>query len=267
MKLIIIPPYQTAELKWHTVDRELLANLEARGQLRGVEAEIDEGYLIESPSGEGRDEEFLATITLGTIRKVKEYSALGKHDAIVILGVLSPGFSAARAVSRIPVTGQLHSSLHMASLVGRRFGIIHAAASSALILRNRCREYGFGDHVASVRYIGRSSTYLYRLIRAHDKAARRNVPEVQKLIDDTTSQCIAAITKERVDTLIISVEPLQVLEEEIRERLDAAGFAGVPIIGELSAGVETAKALVSAGLMPATRAYPSADLASPPEYW
>lgn len=267
MKLIIIPPYQTAELKWHEVDRELLSNLEARGQLAGVEAEVDEGYLIESPTGEGRDEEFLATITLGMIRKVKEYSALGRHDAIVILGVLSPGFSAARAVSKIPVTGQLHSSLHMASLVGRRFGIIHAAASSALILRNRCQEYGFGEKVASVRYIGRSSTYLYRLIRDNPKESRRDAAEVRKLVAETTEQCIAAITKDRVDTLIISVEPLQALEDEIRHNLDAAGFAGVPIIGELSAGVETAKALVSAKLMPAARAYPSADLKAPPEYW
>lgn len=267
MKLVIIPPYRTEALQWHLIDRALLASLEARGQLAGVEAEVDEGYLIESPTGEGRDEEFLATISLGTIRKVKEYAGLGRHDAIVILGVLSPGFSAARAVSKTPVAGQLHASLHMASLIGKRFSVIHAVGSSAAIIRNRAEEYGFGSRVASVRYIGRSSTYLYALAQDYLDPQRRGKPEIQEVVRETTAQCIAAIERDRVDTLIISVEPLQLFEPDVRRELDAAGYGEIPIVTELSAGIEMAKAMVNARLVPAARAFPSAQIRALPEYW
>ena len=267
MKLVVIPPYRTEDLLWHKVDSELLARLERRGQLTGVEVDMDEGALIESPTGEGRDEEFLATINLGTIRRVKHYAQLGQHDAIVILGVLSPGFTAARALTRVPVAGPLHSSLHMASLIGKRFGLVHAAASSSSILRSRAEEYGFGSRLASVRYIGRSSTFLYNLVTENDEAARAQSADVRQVVQETVDQCIAAIERERVDVLLLNVEPLQIFEEEVRSALDDAGYQEVPIITELSAAIEMAKAMVSSRLTQAVRAYPHPAVKAPPEFW
>jgi len=267
MKIIAIPAYRTKELEWHLMDKTLVGYLRDKGQLKDVEVEVDEGFLLESPTGEGRDEEFFASINLGMIRKVKEYSQLGKHDAIVILGVLSPGFAAARALASVPVTGQMHSVLHVASTIGKRFGMVHMVASSALMIRKRAEEYGFGDNLVSIRYIGRSSTYLFHLISKFDTSTRSCSSEIREVIDATVAQCVIAIEKDRVDTLIISVEPLQILEPEIRERLDAAGYGEIPIVCEFSAGVEMAKLMVSAKLMPAARAYPNARLKAPPEFY
>lgn len=266
MKLIVIPPYLNPVVNWQPVDRELLSNLEKKGQLKEVEVNIDEGYFIESPS-ESRDEEFLANITIGMIRKVKEYSGKGEYDAIVIQGVLGPGFAAARAVSKIPVTGQIHSAIHMASLIGERFGVIHTVVPSSLIIKHRVEEYGFGHKLASVRFIGHSSTYLYKLIRTHKKGERIKVPEIKKVIDDMTAQCIAAIEKDRADTLIFGCEPLQIFEDEVRQSLDESGYSEIPIICELSAGVEMAKAMVNMKLIQAAKAYPTAALKAKPEYW
>ena len=45
MRLIVVPPYQNPIMNWGFVLRELVAKLEKKGQLNGVEVDIDEGYL------------------------------------------------------------------------------------------------------------------------------------------------------------------------------------------------------------------------------
>ena len=128
MKLILIPPYQNPMVNWGFILREFVAKLEKKGQLEGFEVDVDEGYFIESTS-EKRDEEVLALISIGIIKKVKEYSEMGKYDAIVLTGAIDPGFVAARLISKIPVTGAVHSGLHVASLIGERCSHIHTVTS------------------------------------------------------------------------------------------------------------------------------------------
>ena len=136
MKLILIPPYQNPIINWDFVLRELVVDLEKKGALEGVEVDIDEGYLIENAT-EKRDEEVLAHISVGVIKKVKEYSEIGKYDAVILTGAIDPGFVAARVVSKIPVTSAVHSAVHVASLIGDRFSAIHTVASSSRIILHR----------------------------------------------------------------------------------------------------------------------------------
>jgi len=61
MRLIDIPPYRRAGVnyapaKGHFVVREIIDNMRKRGQLEGVEIDIDEGYPTEH-AAETRDEE------------------------------------------------------------------------------------------------------------------------------------------------------------------------------------------------------------------
>ena len=73
MKLVNIPPYQRAGVNYdpalgHFAVRELIANMREKGQLEGIEIDIDDGYKTDH-SAETRDEEVGALITVGFIKR------------------------------------------------------------------------------------------------------------------------------------------------------------------------------------------------------
>jgi Asp/Glu/hydantoin racemase len=268
MRLIAVPPYQNPNINWVFILRELLTSMRKKGQLEGVEVDIDEGYFTPSTS-ESRDEESRAVMSAGLISKVKEYSKLGKHQAVVFTGGSDPSFPASRLASSIPVTASLHSCLVIASLIGEWCGQINLTASSALAVRHAAESYGFGHKLASVRYVNYSTSYIYRfLLKYKDNWENRFAdPDIDRIVKDLTAQCVAAIEKDRVDTLIVSVEPIQALEEEIRRRLDAAGYDEIPIICGFSAALQLARAMVDMKLIQTPRAYPGPNLKAKPEHY
>ena len=268
MRLIVIPPYLNPAVNWGFVLDELVENYKGKGALEGIDVDTDEGYFIESPSA-NRDEEFLATINVGIINKVKKYSEMGKYDAIVLTGALDPGFIAARLVSGIPIAGAVHSGFHMASLIGERFSEIHTVPSSSLIVRHLGEKYGFNHKLVSVRFCGRTSTETYQFLKKYkgNWEARLKDPDLKNIIEDITKTSIVAIEKDRADSLIFGCEHIQALADGVRKRLDEEGYDEIPIICELPAGLEMAKAMVNMKLLPTARAYPSAELKAAPEYW
>jgi len=170
MKLILIAPYQNPAVNWGFILHEMVDKMEEKGALKGVEVDIDEGYFIDSPS-EKRDEEFLANISVGVIKKVKEYSEMGKHDAIIQEGDLDPGFFGARFVSKIPFTSATHAAIHVASLIGDRCSIFAMDDWPAKVLRRIVQNYGFDHKVVSIRPWPLSSVQL--IVRDHKKEDRK----------------------------------------------------------------------------------------------
>ncbi|MFC2051584.1 aspartate/glutamate racemase family protein [Chloroflexota bacterium] len=280
MRLIFILPYRTPAVNLGFVSRDFVTNGKKNGQLKGIEVDIDEGLLIESTSATrdeevpakkhsvvGLTEEDVANVTVGIIKKAREYSEMGKYDAIVCTGGLDPGFAAVRQVSKIPVAFALHSSVHVASLIGERFSIIQGAFSSALMMRHGVERYGLGHKLASVRCYEYSVSYVQGFISKYKKDERIKVPEGKELITDITAQCITAIEKDRVDSLVFPSEPTQVLAAEVRQMLDEAGYDEIPIICGLPAAVAVVKAMVEMKLLKTPRAYPTYALRAKPEYW
>jgi len=249
--------------------RQLLEDYRKTGGLEGVEVDVDEGYLVESTS-EKRDEEVLALINVGIINKVKEYSQMGKYDGIVLTGGIDPGFVAARVVlqDKIPVTGAIHSALHVASLIGERVSEIHTVPSSSLIVRQLGQRYGFNDKLVSVRIPMHTSSEAFRfLLKYKDNwPGRLNDPGLGKIMDDITTECIAAIEENRADSLILACEHLQACADGVRQRLDKAGYHEIPIIRALPAGLEMAKAMANMKLFQTARAYPGHELKAAPKY-
>ena len=266
MKLVLIPPYLNPAINASSELSELLNLMEQGGLLEDVELDIDEGYFTENQSPI-RDEEFLAHISVGVVKKVKEYSEMGKHDAIVLSGSFDPGFTGGRAVSRIPITGAMHSSLHFASLIGERCCHIDSVVSSALMIRHCAERYGFGHKLVSARYTGHTTTEMHGLVTRYSKEEWTRVPEIKKIIDDITTQCVAAIEKDRVDSIILGCEPIQLLGDEVSQRLDEMGYDEIPLIRSLFAAVAMAKAMVNMKIAHVPRAYPSGTLRAKPEYW
>ncbi|MEI9478283.1 MAG: aspartate/glutamate racemase family protein [Deltaproteobacteria bacterium] len=225
-------------------------------------------HKVES-SSERRDEEVLALISVGIIKKVKEYSQKGTYDAIVLTGALDPGFVAARLVSTIPVTGAIHSALQVASLIGERVSEIHTVPSSSLIVRHLGERYGLGHKLVSVRIPRHTSTETFGFLKKYrdNWPERLSDPGLKKIMDDITTECIAAIDENGADALILACEHLQACADGVRHRLDKAGYDEIPIIRALPAGLEMAKAMANMKLSQAARAYPGHDLKAAPKYW
>lgn len=258
MKLLILPPYQNENRFTYAQARELMENLEKKGQITRDEYVIDEGYFVEWME-ERRDSEFLANISLGIIRKVKEYSQKGGVDAIVSMGSMEPAFFPAREICDIPFLGALHSALHVASLLGDRCTVIEATDPQAVLVRRHARMYGLDQKLASARHVGYSSSEMGKFVAAHPKEERGSVPQVRAMVRDIVAQCVAAVEEDRADCLILSCMPLQVFEDEVSREFQAAGYGDIPLICELSASVAMAGALVGMGLAQARVANPRSD--------
>ena len=268
MKIISIPPYRRTKdipKERRLIELELIEKMREKGQLEGVEMDIDDGYYIEDMT-ESRDEEFLAKITLLAIKKVREYCEMGKYDAIIQVGTMGMGFFASRMISKIPVVTAVHAGFYVASFIGDRFTLIEATDPQALIARHWAQLYGVNNKLASVRCISTSSTYMSMLIHKHKKEERITAPETKKLINNIVSQCIKAIEEDGADTLVLGCTPLQCFEDEVRQGLDESGYDEVPLICELPAAVEMAKAMVNMKLSQAPRAYPSDSLKVKPVF-
>ena len=236
MRIIDIPPYRAknyAPERGHYLVIEIVENMRQRGQLEGVEIDIDDGYPTEH-TAETRDEEVLANITVGFLTRVRELSESGKYDAIVTSGSIEPGFFAGRMISNIPIAFCLHSAVHMASLVGERFSIIELTDTMGQIIRHLVQLYGLSHKLASIRTVSLSSTVTMGYIRDYPKEERVKIPEVKKLLDEVAARCQVAIEKDRADSLILGCPPLQCFEDEIREGLDKAGYESLLHIRRLN---------------------------------
>ncbi len=270
MRLVIIPPYRAAGINYtpsqgHFLVHQLVANMKARGQLEGVEIDIDDGYPTDH-TAETRDAEVAAGITVGFLKRVRECSEMGKYDAIATSGGIDLGFFAARMISSIPIAFSVHSAMHVASLIGERFSMIELTDPVALLDRRSAQNYGLDRQMASARNIGRTSNYVLDLIRKHKKEDRVKVTAVKQVIDEIVAQCIQAIDKDRADTVVLGCPHLQCLEEEVRKGLNDSGHGEIPIVCELYAAVEMAKAMVNMKAMQSPRAYPTDLLKAKPEF-
>jgi allantoin racemase len=267
MRLITIPPYKALNYtpeKGRFIELELLDNMRKRGQLEGVEMDMDDGYDL-GHRREERDEEFSAQIALGSLSRVKTYCNLGKHDAIICVGSIL-GFSAARVVSKIPVVSSVHSAYHVASLVGDRFSVIEATDPQALIARHLSQIYGFDHKLVSVRAMSHSSTSLTLFVNQYSKESRSKAPDYGKVIEDMVAPCVKAIEEDMADTLIFSCTPLQIFEEAVRQRLDELGYGEIQIVCQYAAAVEMAKVMVNLKLVQAPRAFPTTYLKAKPKF-
>jgi allantoin racemase len=268
MKLITIPPYKVAGAapeEARLIEFALLENLRKKGQLRDVNMDMDEGYDV-GRLKDGRDEEFLARISLGMIERVRKHCDSGQYDAIICLGSMGMGFLAAREISRIPVVTAVHSGFHVASLIGDRATLIEATDPQALIARHWAQIYGLNDKVASVRVAPVSPTLMARSIRQHKNEEKSAVADFKEMIATITAQCLVAIEEDRADSLILGCTPLQYFEDEIRQKLDESGYGEIRLIGQYSAAIEMAKVMVNMRLVQSPRAYPSDALKVKPKY-
>ena len=270
MRIIDIPPYQRAGVNYdpkegHFMMRELVADLRAKGQLDGIEIDIDEGEPT-SHGAESRDEEVVSNIAVGVVKRIKAVCAMGKYDAVITQAGIEPGFLAAHTVATLPVAYPVHSAMHFASLLGEKFCVLTTTDAQAMIVRRNAYLYGMNHKLTSVRYVSRSSTFTMALVRKYPKAERLKSPEVMAFANAIVDQFVRAIEDEGVDTVIIGSPHQQCFLDEVRAGLDAKGYQEINLMGAFACAVQMARAMVHMGLKQAPRAYPNDTLKAKPAF-
>ena len=241
MKLILIPAFRIEEDPPEVGDfyvRELLAELEKKGGLDGVEVDVDVGTV------RGWDAVSSTALPANNLKRVQMYCDGSEYDAIVLTNGGDYGLAAARTISKIPVTGIVQSSIHVASLIGDRFTILYHIDRLANEVRHLVSLYGLDHKLASARSFDMTNPPMWETVRTCKKGERGKSPQGKEIIDKITAQCISAIEEDRADSIIINGPHHACFADEVRLKLDDAGYSEVPIILGVHAGVEMAKTLV-----------------------
>ncbi len=183
----------------------------------------------------------------GTVQAVLSAEAAGA-DAVVIDCMGDPGVRAAREAVRIPVVGPSEASMHMARMLGRRFGIVTVLESVVPLFENAADLAGLASALAAVRVINIPVLEL-------DK-------DIDRLHESLREQAERCVREDKADTIILGCTGMMGCAEYIRCRLLESGL-DVPVLDPVPLAIEIAECLVRTGLSHSKRGHaaPNLDLA------
>ena len=161
------------------------------------------------------------------------------YDAVVPLGVLDLGVDGGRSMVDILVLGPCETALHVASMVGDRFGCIVYHENLIPMTEMIVRRYGLQDRIVGWRASGFD---LPDIAANHDAVVKNFVAAARSLIE-----------KERADVIIpmgISQCPVHIKPDWLSREL------GVPVVEGIGAPIRVAAAMASLGLKHSRRRWP-----------
>ena len=153
------------------------------------------------------------------------------YDAVVPLGMLDIGVDGGRSAVDIPVIAPLQAVLHVAALLGDRFGVVCYHHSAMARHRAQCVAYGMESWIAGRRASG---FYLQHIAANKDRMIESFLMAARDLID-----------KDSADVIIpqgITQCPIEIKSDWLAREL------GVPVVEGIGAPIRLAATLVSLGL-------------------
>jgi allantoin racemase len=165
------------------------------------------------------------------------------YDAVVPLGMLDLGVDGGRCLVDIPVVGPALATLHVAALVGERFGLICYEASAIPRHRTQIKAYGMEDWIAGYRTV---SMPIKEMTGNRDMMTETFVAKARELIDN-----------EGADVIIphgISQCPVHIKPDWLSKEL------GVPVVEGIGAPIRVAAMLASLGLLQSRVRWPKSSL-------
>lgn len=243
--LVITPALASEEFAFFAED---LPKLGIKGHVR-----IDHTFI---DTGTGSIENYIddALVTPGTLIKALEAEKNG-YDGIIINCMCDPGLHAVREAVSIPVTGTAEPAMHMAAILGHKFGFIDVLETSRTMVGDQVARYGLETRFGVFRAV--------------------NVPvlEIEKdksgTIDKLVGAALLAVTENHVDVIVLGCGAFlgcdtairgafferfrDVLTDKGRER----GVSPVPVIDPLPLAINTMIAIVRSGLCHSKLAYPA----------
>ena len=242
---------------------ERLMNFEhVKHLLEDVEWDVHPGPLATYGDWPVETREEFTLVAAGRLPIVREACESGKYDAIVLLGGGEPGFPASREIAQpfgIPVVACAWSQMHVASLLGNKFGVVDLAENHNMYYYDLVIQHGFRERCASIRNInyplprppnmGQSDVHL-----AKNQAGRGEKSEV---VEAALREAIAAIEEDGADVITFGCSALFWLQPVLQKRLSELGW-GVPVLEGYSCAITLAKAMVDLKIGSSGLVYPSA---------
>jgi allantoin racemase len=152
------------------------------------------------------------------------------YDAVVPLGMLDLGVDGGRCLVDIPVVGPAHACLHIASLLGDRFGMICYQATAIPQHRAQIRGYGMEQFLAGFRTVNMPNSAF---TKNHDLLVETFVEQARKLIKEDGADVIIPHG--------ISQCPVHIKPDWLAKEL------GVPVVEGIGAPIRVAAMLVGLG--------------------
>lgn len=163
-------------------------------------------------------------------------------DALVINCMGDVGCAEARECVDIPVLGPYESSLHIASLLSLKFGVVTMVDGVIGIMESAAKKYGAADKLGSIRAINMDVEEM------HADPERRD----RRLAEES----LRMIKEEGVGAVILGCAEMRGAEQSISRYLQSEGIK-VPIIEPMSATIMLAASLVEAGLSHSKHSFPT----------
>lgn len=215
MRVLVINPVGTDE--WNESDRRIYQSFASEG------TEVDVVSLDSGPrSVENRVAE--AKVIPLVLRKALEND--GKYDGMIVNCCLDPGVEALRSLVSVPVVGPCQASLAIASVLGRKIGIVTVSKSAVPIFEDLVVKYRMEKRIASIRGIPIS------------------VPEI--LEDEERTQGllreeIEGAVSEGADVVVLGCTGLAGFAEKLQ------GFFEVPVVDPAAAAIKVLEDIVELG--------------------
>ena len=163
------------------------------------------------------------------LESFKQAEKEGFH-AVVPLGTLDLGVDGGKSAVDIPVVGPTEAALHVACMVGDKFGAIVYHENQTAFLRAIVRRYGLEERMVG---FGVSGFDLPDIAAHHDEVVETFVKEAKRLI---------ALGAEVIFPMGISQCPVHIKPDWLQKEL------GVPVVEAIGAPIRMAALLVGLGL-------------------
>jgi allantoin racemase len=186
------------------------------------------------------ESEFDEAIALpDTIAKILQAERDGA-DAVVIDCMGDPCMGAGREVTSIPVLGPAHTAMHVAALLAHSFSIVTVLDSVIPMLEDLAAKYGLAGMLASVRSVD------IPVLDLNDHA---------RMMDALEEESVKAIEQDGAHAIVFGCTGMRGCAEALKDRLEALGYEGIPVIDPVLTAFKIAEALVDLELAPSTRTY------------
>lgn len=148
------------------------------------------------------------------------------YDGVVPLGVLDIGIDAGRSAVAIPVIGALEASIHVASFLGRRAGLIVYSENLITTVSRLVDHYAVSDAVAGYSHVG---TDLTELAASKDRLHESFVAAARRLEQEHDADVIVSAG--------ISLCPIHL------DRAELEADIGLPVVEPIGAPIQIAASL------------------------
>lgn len=180
--------------------------------------------------------------TPALIRKIV-WAAENGYDAVIQSNTFDPGVDGGRLAVSIPVLGPFRSTIHVATNLADRIGIIVPLAPHIPYTWRILRNYGMERFVTDIRCLG---VYGSDIAQRKDEITDLATKLTEDLVRETGAECIIPLGGALI--------PYVVDPAEMQRR------TGVPVLNTKSISIRIAEMCVGLGLTQSPLTYPRAKL-------